>query len=32
MPEGNFHVRDAQYLAVLIDDRLNIGRETGLVW
>jgi hypothetical protein len=28
---GDFHVRDAQYLAVLIHDRLNIGREMGLV-
>jgi hypothetical protein len=29
---GNLHVRDTQYLAVLVDDRLYIGREVGLVW
>ena len=28
----DFHVGDAQYLAVLVHDGLNVGRETGLVW
>jgi hypothetical protein len=28
----NLHVRDSQHLAVLIDDSLNVGRETGLFW
>ena len=28
----DFHVGDTQYLAVLVHDGLNIGRETGLVW